>query len=131
MEAQGTSARPKATGTFISQIRELEPVREMLTSTTIAAVADLPFFLLFSVIFWLIAGELVWVPAAAFVALLLPSLLAQPKLRQLAQASTRESALRSAMLVVLGLVMIAALVARAVAKPATPTESVMENGYER
>ncbi|MEG0936783.1 MAG: type I secretion system permease/ATPase [Comamonas sp.] len=93
------SARPKATGTFISQIRELEPVREMLTSTTIAAVADLPFFLLFSVIFWLIAGELVWVPAAAFVALLLPSLLAQPKLRQLAQASTRESALRSAMLV--------------------------------
>jgi len=39
--------------------------------------------------------------------------------------------LRSAMLVVLGLVMIAALVARAVAKPATQTESVMENGYER
>ena len=93
------SARPKATGTFISQIRELEPVREMLTSTTIAAVADLPFFLLFSVIFWLIAGELVWVPTAAFIALLLPSLLAQRKLRELAQTNTRESSLRSAMLV--------------------------------
>lgn len=39
--------------------------------------------------------------------------------------------LRSAMLVVLGLVIIAALVARAVAKPAAQDESVMEKGYER
>ncbi len=39
--------------------------------------------------------------------------------------------LRSAMLVVLGLVMIAALVARAVAKPDTQAKSAMENGYER
>ncbi len=39
--------------------------------------------------------------------------------------------LRSAMLVVLGLVMIAALVARAVAKPDSQAESAMENGYER
>ena len=39
--------------------------------------------------------------------------------------------LRSAMLVVLGLVMIAALVARAVAKPTAQNESVMEKGYER
>ncbi|MCU6679656.1 MULTISPECIES: MFS transporter [Leclercia] len=39
--------------------------------------------------------------------------------------------LRSAMLVVLGLVMIAALVARAVAKPDSQARSAMENGYER
>ena len=93
------SARPKATGTFVSQIRELEPVREMLTSTTVAAVADLPFFVLFCAIFWMIAGWLVWVPLAAFVLLLLPSLLAQKRLRTLAQASMREAALRNAMLV--------------------------------
>lgn len=93
------SARPRATGTFVAQIRELEPVREMLTSTTAAAVADLPFFLLFCFIFWMIAGALVWVPLAAFVLLLAPSLLAQKRLRNLAQASMRESALRNAMLV--------------------------------
>ena len=93
------SARPRATGTFVSQIRELEPVREMLTSTTVAAIADLPFFVLFCLIFWGIAGSLVWVPLAAFVLLLLPSLLAQKRLRTLAQASMREAALRNAMLV--------------------------------
>lgn len=98
LRVRGT-ARPRATGTFISQLRELEPVREMLTSTTVAAVADLPFFLLFCVLFWFIAGWLVLVPLAACVLLLVPSLLAQPRLRALAQANTRESSLRSAMLV--------------------------------
>ncbi|NYT25606.1 type I secretion system permease/ATPase [Alcaligenaceae bacterium] len=93
------TARPRATGTFISQLRELEPVRDMLTSTTVAAIADLPFFLLFCVIFWYIAGSLVWVPVAAFVLLIIPSLLAQPRLRALAQEGMRESSLRNAMLV--------------------------------
>lgn len=93
------AARPKATGTFISQLRELESVRDMLTSTTIAAIADLPFFLLFCAVFWYIAGALVWIPLAALVAMVLPGLLAQKRLRALAQESMRESSLRSAMLV--------------------------------
>ncbi len=93
------TVRPKATGTFVSQVREVEPVRDMLTSTTVAAIADLPFFLLFCVIFWYIAGSLVWVPLAAFVLLVLPSLMVQRRLRALAQESMRESSLRSSMLV--------------------------------
>jgi len=92
-------ARPRSTGTFVSQIRELEPVRDMLTSTTIAAAADLPFFLLFCVVFWFISGWLVVVPLGAFLLLIVPSLLAQPKLRRLAQLGTREGSLRNAMLV--------------------------------
>ncbi len=48
------SERSKSTGTFISQIRELEGVRELVTSTTISAIADLPFFFLF----WLYSGSL-------------------------------------------------------------------------
>jgi ATP-binding cassette subfamily C protein LapB len=93
------SARPKATGTFISQLRELESVRDMLTSTTVAAIADLPFFLLFCAVFWYIAGGLVWIPLAALVAMVLPGVLAQKRLRALAQENMRESSLRSAMLV--------------------------------
>lgn len=93
------SARPRSTGSFVSQIRELEPVRDMLTSTTIAAAADVPFFLLFCVVFWFIAGWLVVVPLAALVLLVVPSLLAQRRLRALAQAGMRESSLRNAMLV--------------------------------
>lgn len=93
------TARPRSTGTFIAQIRELEHVREMMTSTTVAAIADAPFFLLFCLLFFYIAGPLVWIPVAAVVLLVVPGLLAQKRLRRLAEANTRESSLRSAMLV--------------------------------
>lgn len=93
------TARPRSTGTFISQIRELEHVREMMTSTTVSAIADVPFFLLFCVLFYYIVGPLVWIPLVAVVLMVVPGLLAQKRLRRLAEANTRESALRSAMLV--------------------------------
>lgn len=93
------TVRPRSTGTFISQVRELEHVREMMTSSTVAAIADVPFFLLFCALFYYIAGPLVWIPLAAMVLLVVPGLLAQKRLRRLAEANTRESALRSAMLV--------------------------------
>ena len=91
--------RPSSTGTFIAQIRDLEQVREMLTSTTVSALADLPFFLLFLALFWLIGGNLVLIPIGAAVLMLLPGLLAQGKMHAYAQQSMRESSLRNAILV--------------------------------
>jgi ATP-binding cassette subfamily C protein LapB len=91
--------RPTSTGTFIAQLRDLEQVRELLTSTTVAAIADLPFFFLFLFIFWVIAGPLAAVPLAALFVLLLPGLLLQGRLRACANEAMRESSLRNAMLV--------------------------------
>ncbi|MBB5210804.1 type I secretion system permease/ATPase [Microbulbifer hydrolyticus] len=93
------SAKPKSTGAFISQIRELDRVREMVTSTTILAMADMPFFFLFFAFLWYVAGPLALIPLAALVLLIVPGLLAQRKLAQLAGESIRESSLRNAMLV--------------------------------
>ena len=98
MRVRNTS-RPRATGTFIAQIRELEHVREILASTTITAMADLPFFFMFCVLFYYIAGSLVWIPLVAMFLLIVPGVLAQKRLRRLAEASSRESSLRGAMLV--------------------------------
>lgn len=91
--------RPKSTGTFISQIRELEHVRDLLTSTTVTAFSDMPFFILFCFVFWYVAGSLVFVPVVALFLMLLPALMVQPKLKRLANESMRESSLRNAMLV--------------------------------
>ncbi len=93
------SARPKSTGSFISQLRELESLRDLITSSTATALADLPFFLIFLVVFYLIGGPLVLIPLCALVAMVVPGLLAQRKLARLANESMRESALRNAMLV--------------------------------
>ncbi|WNW10359.1 type I secretion system permease/ATPase [Pseudomonas sp. DTU_2021_1001937_2_SI_NGA_ILE_001] len=93
------SVRPKSTGSFIAQLRELEQVRDLITSSTATALADLPFFLLFLLVFWMIGGALVVIPLVALVLMLAPGLLYQRRLARLANANMRESALRNAMLV--------------------------------
>ena len=74
--------RPKSTGSFIAQIRELEQIREMAASTTVGVLADIPFFVFFVCIVWLIGGELVWVPLAAMNYLLKPFNKANEALRE-------------------------------------------------
>ncbi|WP_434279223.1 type I secretion system permease/ATPase [Acinetobacter sp. CE-15] len=91
--------RSKSTGTFISQIRELEGVRELVTSTTISAIADLPFFFLFLVIFWLIGGNLFWVMVLVVPLIIVPGILMQKTLAKLAQEGMRESSIRNAILI--------------------------------
>lgn len=93
------SARPTSTGTFIAQLRDLDQIRELLTSTTVAGFADIPFFLLFLVIYWHIGGILVLVPVVALALLVVPGLLVQTKMRDFASEAMRESSLRNAMLV--------------------------------
>lgn len=93
------NSRPQSTGTFIAQIRDLEQVRELLTSTTVSALADIPFFVIFLGIYWYMGGILVLIPLGALLLLLIPGLLMQPKLRKYASESMREASLRNAMLV--------------------------------
>jgi ATP-binding cassette subfamily C protein LapB len=92
-------ARPKSTGTFIAQIRELEQIRELITSTTISAITDLPFVLLFLVILYMTGGPLMYIALGALPLLILPGFLAQKPLARLSNEGMRESALRNAVLV--------------------------------
>lgn len=92
-------ARPRSTGSFISQLRDLDHVRELMTSTTVSALADLPFFFMFLAVMCFIGGKLALVPLAGLVLMLAPGLLLQGRLRKLAQTSMREASLRNAMLV--------------------------------
>ncbi|GHC73299.1 type I secretion system permease/ATPase [Limoniibacter endophyticus] len=92
-------ARPVSTGTFIAQLRELEQVRDMLTSTTVTAIADIPFFIVFLTILFFIGGALAFVPLVALILLIVPGVLYQRRLRAASQAAMRESSLRNAVLV--------------------------------
>ncbi|WP_199062783.1 type I secretion system permease/ATPase [Serratia sp. ASV30] len=92
-------ARPKSTGSFISQLREIDQVRELLTSTTVGAAADMPFVLLFLVIMALVGGPLVFIPMLAIPLIVIPGILLQWPMAKLAKEGMRESALRNAVLV--------------------------------
>ncbi|WP_336796973.1 type I secretion system permease/ATPase [Erwinia aphidicola] len=92
-------ARPKSTGSFISQLREIDQVRELLTSTTVGAAADMPFVILFLFIMAFIGGPLVIVPLLAIPLIVIPGLLIQIPMAKLAKEGLREGALRNAILV--------------------------------
>lgn len=91
-------ARPRSPGTLISQLRDLEQVREFLTSTTLGLLIDIPFIVTFLVIIWLIGGYLVLVPIAAIPFLIIPGLLAQIPLSRLSKEGLEQGALRNAIL---------------------------------
>ncbi|KAF0859005.1 CyaB, partial [Mixta calida B021323] len=92
-------ARPKSTGSFISQLREIDQVRELLTSTTVGAAADIPFIILFLFIMGFIGGPLVIIPLLAIPLIVIPGLLVQIPMARLAKEGLREGALRNAVLV--------------------------------
>ncbi|MCE8018717.1 type I secretion system permease/ATPase [Halomonas sp. MCCC 1A11036] len=92
------AAKPGSTGAFSSQLREFESVREFLTASTIGAISDLPFVLLFlGVIAW-IGGPVAWVPLVAVILMVLPGLLAQGRLARLSRETLREGAVRHGVL---------------------------------
>ncbi|MCO5064430.1 MAG: type I secretion system permease/ATPase [Rhizobiaceae bacterium] len=91
-------ARPRSPGTLISQLRDLDQLREFLTSTTIGVLIDLPFVVIFLFIMWILGGYLVYVPLAAIPLIVIPGFIAQIPLSKLSQQGLAEGALRNAIL---------------------------------
>src|SRR5690606_29856294 len=92
-------ARPRSTGSLIAQLRELEQIRDLVASTTVGALADLPFSLLFLGVVWWMGGHLVLVPLAAAPLGRVPWLIARRPLAKLSRGGMRDASIRSAMLV--------------------------------
>lgn len=92
-------ARPKSTGAFISQLRDIDQIREMVSSTSLSVIADIPFFFLFLFVFGYIAGPLVYIPLAALFAILIPGILMQGRLARLSREVMHDAALRNTLIV--------------------------------
>ncbi|MDP9992628.1 ATP-binding cassette subfamily C protein LapB [Variovorax boronicumulans] len=91
-------ARPRSPGTLIAQLRDLEQLRELLTSSTLGVLLDLPFVVAFLLIIGVLGGPLVFVPLAAIPLIVLPGLIAQIPLAKLSREGMGEAALRNAIL---------------------------------
>ena len=93
-------ARPGSVGALAANLREFESLRELVTSSTLMAVADLPFAALFILIIALIAGPLVaLVPLLAVPVMLLVGFLLQVSLRDAIGRTMRENFQKHAILV--------------------------------
>jgi len=92
------SAKPGSTGAFSSQVREFESIREFFTASTVAAISDAPFILIFIGVIALLGGPVALAPAAAVLLMLIPAWMLQKKLGELSRANLREGAVKQGLL---------------------------------
>lgn len=91
--------KPQSSGTFANQLREFESVREFASSATLAALADLPFILLFLGVIFTIGGPLGWVPMLMLPLILIICVVIQWPLAKIMKANLQEASLKQGVLI--------------------------------
>jgi ATP-binding cassette subfamily C protein LapB len=92
-------ARPASVGSFVANLRAFESVRDFIASASITTLVDLPFVLIFLLVMMWISP---WLAVPAMVGIVLVvvfTLLAQDKMREMVELTQRASAQRNATLV--------------------------------
>lgn len=92
-------ARPASAGAFANHLREFETLRDFFTSSTLAAVIDLPFALIFMLVIWALGGKLAFVPLVAFPAVAVVGLIIQIPLNRAVTRTFREGSQKHGLLV--------------------------------
>jgi len=91
--------RPESVGSFASNLRGFEQVREVIASSTVTALIDLPFAMLFMAVIVIISPWLALPVLGAVALMLVGGWLIQDKLHTLAESTYRASATRNATLI--------------------------------
>ncbi|WP_237446110.1 type I secretion system permease/ATPase [Sinobacterium norvegicum] len=92
-------ARPKSVGAFASNLKEFDSVRSFITSTTMIAVADLPFVILFLAVIYYVGGSLVVVPLVSMPIVIIYGLIAQFAVQRAIEKTYKLSAQKNALLI--------------------------------
>ncbi len=93
------SDRPDRVGAFANNLQEFDSFREFFTSTTLIALIDLPFVLLFILLIYVIGGSLAMVPMVAIPLIILAGISLQKPLHNIITDTFREAAAKHAMLI--------------------------------
>jgi ATP-binding cassette, subfamily C, bacterial LapB len=91
--------RPASVGAFASNVRGFEQVRDFIASTTVTALIDLPFALLFIIVIIWLSPWLALPTVLAIVAILSLGWFLQGRLHELSETTWRASAQRNATLI--------------------------------
>jgi len=92
-------ARPKNTGTFISELRQFESVRNFMTSATLFVFADAPFAIIFAFVIMMVGGVLGLIPLFFVVVMLSIGFIQSHKLRHTNEKLIEESHRMGALLI--------------------------------
>jgi ATP-binding cassette subfamily C protein LapB len=91
--------KPASSGAFVSNLRDFESVRDVLTSATLTALIDLPFVVLFIAVIAAIAPPLAVIPVAAIAIVLIVGAAAQAPLARSIRESMKDGSQRQGLAV--------------------------------
>jgi ATP-binding cassette subfamily C protein LapB len=91
--------RPHSVGSFASNMREFESIRNFFTSTTVATLIDLPFVVIFLAVTYFIAGPIVIAPVTVILLIFFYSLFIRKPLQQSVESAYEATAAKNAVLV--------------------------------
>jgi len=91
--------KPESTGALVNNVREFDALREFFSSTTLLALIDLPFLILFIIVIYSIGGPVAVVPAVAAPIVILVGIIMQGPLKRAVEGGYRESTQKNALLV--------------------------------
>ena len=92
-------ARPATVGTFASQIRHFESVRNFMTSTTLFMLADAPFAIVFIVLMYTLAGPVAFVPLVAVPLAIVSGFFSQSTIERISSDNMAESNAKNGLLI--------------------------------
>lgn len=93
------SEKPKSVGSFASNLKDFDSIRGFFASTTIAAMVDLPFTLVFLFVIYIIADWLVYLPIASALIIVLYSFILERPLRRSVESTYEASAYKNSILI--------------------------------
>lgn len=91
--------RPNSVGSFASNLRSFETVRDFITSATITTLIDMPFALIFIFVIAWISWPMIIPVLAGAVVMLIYSMSVQTKMHELSETMFRASSMRNATLI--------------------------------
>lgn len=92
-------AKPESTGAMVNNLREFEQLREFFSSSSLLALIDLPFLVIFLLLIGFIAGPMVFVPLGAIPVMLGIGIYLQERSKRAAEAGYRQNMQKNALLV--------------------------------
>jgi len=93
------SFKPTSVGSFANHLKDFDSIRSFFTSSSISAIVDLPFSILFLIMIYIIGGSLVFIPILNGIIIILYSFIVEKPMRQSIESTYEASAVKNAILI--------------------------------
>jgi len=93
------ASKPTSVGSFASNLKDFDSIRGFFTASSIAALIDLPFSIIFLFIVYIIGDWLVFIPMVSGLIIVIYSMIVEKPMRQSVESTYEASALKNAVLI--------------------------------